>query len=175
MRPSDARQYGSGRALRRALSPITRTQAGCDDPRGRRCQNKACHHDHWYPDHLLIAERGQCQHRNEADAENHGIRHVRGDCCARPQELDALRQACGQAVRQECSLRESDAESVPTANRSAESFGFYSRSTATNNFEIGSTDLQLSGLGSGWDVAEAFRALSHKIPVIYTGRLACLT
>jgi hypothetical protein len=49
-----------------------------------------------------------------------------------------LRQACGQAVRQECSLRESDAESVPTANRSAESFGFYSRSTATNNFEIGS-------------------------------------
>jgi CheY-like chemotaxis protein len=30
------------------------------------------------------------------------------------------------------------------------------------------TDIQLSGLGSGWDVAEAFRALSDKIPVIYT-------
>ena len=30
------------------------------------------------------------------------------------------------------------------------------------------TDIQLSGLGSGWDVAEAFRALWHKIPVIYT-------
>ena len=30
------------------------------------------------------------------------------------------------------------------------------------------TDVQLSGLGSGWDVAEAFRALWDKIPVIYT-------
>ena len=30
------------------------------------------------------------------------------------------------------------------------------------------TDIQLSGVGSGWDVAEAFRALSDKIRVIYT-------
>lgn len=29
-------------------------------------------------------------------------------------------------------------------------------------------DIQLSGIGSGWDVAEAFRALWDKIPVIYT-------
>ena len=30
------------------------------------------------------------------------------------------------------------------------------------------TDIQLSAIGSGWDVAEAFRALWDKIPVIYT-------
>src|SRR5438477_8784396 len=30
------------------------------------------------------------------------------------------------------------------------------------------TDIQLSGIASGWDVAEAFRAFWHKIPVIYT-------
>jgi CheY-like chemotaxis protein len=30
------------------------------------------------------------------------------------------------------------------------------------------TDVQLNGVGNGWDVAKAFRALWDKIPVIYT-------
>ena len=53
------------------------------------------------------------------------------------------RPACGQAARPQCSLRESDGESVPTANRSAESFHTYSGSTALSNFEIGSSKWDL--------------------------------
>jgi CheY-like chemotaxis protein len=34
------------------------------------------------------------------------------------------------------------------------------------------TDIQLSGRGSGWDVAEAFRALWEQIPVIYASGYA---
>ena len=49
--------------------------------------------------------------------------------------------ACGQAARPQYSLRESDAGSAPTANRSAESFHTYSGSTALGNFEIGSSHL----------------------------------
>ena len=30
------------------------------------------------------------------------------------------------------------------------------------------TDVQLNGVGSGWDMAKAFRALWDQIPVIYT-------
>ena len=45
------------------------------------------------------------------------------------QEPGVSRPACGQAARPQYSLRESDGESAPTANRSAESFHTYSGST----------------------------------------------
>jgi hypothetical protein len=57
---------------------------------------------------------------------------------ARLQEPDALERACGLGVLRECSLREYDPGYVPIANRSAESFDIYSRSTLRSNFEIGS-------------------------------------
>jgi hypothetical protein len=69
------------------------------------------------------------------------------------------RPACGQAARPQCSLRESDGESAPTANRLAESFHTYSGSTALGNFEIGSSQILTDGerglLGLAFDPAFA--------------------
>jgi hypothetical protein len=56
---------------------------------------------------------------------------------------DLSRPGC----RPQCSLRERDGESAPTANRSAESFHTYSGSTALGNFEIGSSELSWLAMG----------------------------
>ncbi len=50
-------------------------------------------------------------------------------------------------------------ESVTTANRSAESFGFYSRSTANNNFEIASS--QMPAIDGAFFSVARVRATAH--------------
>ena len=73
------------------------------------------------------------------------------------------RPACGQAARPQCSLRESDGESVPPAN-----FHTYSGSTALSNFEIGSNLMSSSYSSSVHDdgpvPAASTRAGRHPKP-----------
>src|SRR5579863_4988271 len=57
---------------------------------------------------------------------------------ARLQRSDASGSAYGPGVLRRCSLPENDLGYVPIANRLAESFDIYSRSTPSSNFEIGS-------------------------------------
>src|SRR5579863_9213383 len=58
---------------------------------------------------------------------------------ARLQGSDASGSAYGPGVLRRCSLPENDLGYVPIANRLAESFDIYSRSTPSSNFEIGSS------------------------------------
>src|SRR5579863_7275441 len=57
---------------------------------------------------------------------------------ARLQGSDASGSAYGPGVLRRCFLPENDLGYVPIANRLAESFDIYSRSTPSSNFEIGS-------------------------------------
>jgi CheY-like chemotaxis protein len=43
----------------------------------------------------------------------------------------------------------------------------------TNHIDVVFTDIQLAGMLSGWEVAEALRATSPHVPVLYTSGDAC--
>src|SRR5262249_40516784 len=62
------------------------------------------------------------------------------------QEPDASEQACGPDGRRKCSLPENAPGCVPIPNQAVESSTFYSGSTPTLNFEIGSRDVAYGSL-----------------------------
>src|SRR5579862_48989 len=113
---------------------------------------RLCREAHWrYPSgpHARFRcgtkfENGDAQFCNsDSTAAAYATARQCSESTARLQGSDASGSAYGPGVLRRCSLPENDLGYVPIANRLAESFDIYSRSTPSINFEIGSSNLGL--------------------------------